>query len=122
MIDLAAQNPANLTVVIHDNSSRLSIPNLTEGKTSLAAMAQGAGIANVHDVDNLEDFKRAFAQATAQRQLCYIVARAERVRIPTASGLIKLIGMENTINFVRRIEREEGIPIIGGGWRADGLN
>ena len=122
MIDLAAQNPANLTVVIHDNSYLISYPSLTEGKTELAAMARGAGIENVHDVDNVEDFRRAFAQAVAKPQLSYIVAKAERVRIPSPTHLIKPIGMETSLNFLRRIEREEGIPIIGGGWRVDGTS
>jgi thiamine pyrophosphate-dependent acetolactate synthase large subunit-like protein len=121
MLDLASQKPANLTVVIHDNSQLIRYPSLTAGKTDLAAMAKGAGIENVHDVDNLDDFKRAFVKATAQRQLHYIVARSERVRLSTPEGLIKQIGMENTIDFVRRIEREEGVSIIGGGWRMDGL-
>jgi len=80
---LARYRPPNLIHLVFDNGSLLSTggyeTQTTDGTTDLAAIAQGAGIGQVADVDDPMAFGEAFVAATGREELSVIVARVEAV-------------------------------------------
>lgn len=104
---LARYNPRNMVHIVFDNGSLLStggFPSHTaEGKTDLAAIAQGAGIACVAKVNTMMGFVEATADALERDELSVIVAQVEAVG-PDHFGMnLKL--PENAFRFEREIQK-----------------
>ena len=106
---MARYRPKNLVHVIFDNESLLSVggfPTATGTGSDLAKIATAAGYPHSQTVHTLEEFKSAFDQALARRDLTCIVAKVEAVG-PKAyvTGLTLL---ENRFEFLRCIEKLKG--------------
>ncbi|MEM7405161.1 MAG: thiamine pyrophosphate-dependent enzyme [Pseudomonadota bacterium] len=102
---LARYRPPNLVHIIFDNGSLLSTggfdTHTTEGITDLAAVASGAGIANVEAVDDTVPFGEAVIEAFERDATSVIVAKVEAVG-PDAYGM-DLALPENAFQFKRHI-------------------
>ena len=113
--------PKNLLVVVFDNGvysgSRISYPTATSGKTDLAAMARGAGIANARTIGELEDFKKFAAEALSKNELAFFVCKVEESLLHREIPRPTTDLAENKYTFVRYLERTEEnvIPFIGRG-------
>lgn len=106
---MARYRPPNLTHIIFDNGSLLStggFPSHTaSGITDLAAIAKGAGIANVSLVSTPMDFVGAVADAFEGNELSVIVAKVEATG-PDHFGMdLKL--PENAFRFERYIKERK---------------
>jgi len=106
---LARYRPDNLVHIIFDNGSLLSTggfaSHTTSGITDLAAIARGAGIANVATVNSFYEFMEAVADAFDRRELCVIVAKVEATG-PDHYGMdLKL--PENAFRFERFIRERK---------------
>jgi sulfopyruvate decarboxylase subunit beta len=104
---LARYRPANLTHVVFDNESLLSVggfPTATSTGTDLAGIAKASGVprtATVHDVDG---FLAAFREARAARELTTLVAKVDAHYQPPAdtTGFVTPLGLlENRFEFAR---------------------
>ena len=102
---LARYRPPNLTHVVFDNESLLSVggfPTATSTGSDLAAMARGAGVPHVEDVDRLDAFAAAFQTALGRGALTTLVAKvAARGPKQFVTGLGLL---ENRFQFQRWLE------------------
>ena len=80
---LARYRPKNLVHVVFDNGSLLSTggfdSHTTSGVTDLAAIARGAGIEHVADVDSVVDFGDAVLDAFRRDEFSVIVAHVSAV-------------------------------------------
>ena len=79
---LARYRPRNLTHVVFDNESLLSVggfPTATATGSDLAGIAAAAGIPRTDTVTTLAAFTRAFDEALAAGDLTTIVAKVEAV-------------------------------------------
>ena len=106
---MARYAPPNLTHVVFDNESLLSVggfPTATGTGTDLAAVARGAGIAGARMVDQLDGFAAAFREDLATESLTSLVAKVEAVG--PASFHMDLHLLENRFEFARSLRREEG--------------
>ncbi len=99
---LARYRPRNLTHVVFDNESLLSVggfPTATSTGTDLAAMAAAAGIPRTATVRTVDAFTEAFRDAAASRDLTTIVAKVEAVG---PSGYVTDLALiENRFQFQR---------------------
>ena len=104
---LARYRPRNLVHIIFDNGSLLStggFPSHTaEGKTDLAAIARGAGIACVARVETMMAFIEAVADAFERDELSVIVAVVEAVGPDHFGMTLKL--PENAFRFEREVQK-----------------
>lgn len=102
---MARYHPANLVHVIFDNESLLSVggfPTATATGTDLEAIARGSGIKHAQTVRTVEEFRRAFLDALAGRELSCIVAKVEAAgpsKYVTDLGLL-----ENRFAFARYVQ------------------
>jgi sulfopyruvate decarboxylase subunit beta len=106
---MARYSPPNLTHVVFDNESLLSVggfPTATGTGTDLAAVARGAGIADARMIDQLDDFTGAFREDLAAQGMTSLVAKVEAVG--PASFHMDLHLLENRFEFARSLRREEG--------------
>jgi sulfopyruvate decarboxylase subunit beta len=106
---LARYRPPNLTHIIFDNGSLLStggFPSHTaSGITDLAAIARGAGIANVASASTPMDFVGAVADAFERDEFSVVVAKVEATG-PDHYGMdLKL--PENAFRFERHIKERQ---------------
>jgi sulfopyruvate decarboxylase subunit beta len=104
---LARYAPPNLTHVIFDNESLLSVggfPTATSAGADLAAVARGAGIARVDGVDTLDGFVEAFRSAVSDGALSTVVAKVEAMLPPTFHMDLHLL--ENRFEFARALRRD----------------
>jgi len=101
---LARYRPRNLTHVVFDNESLLSVggfPTATSTGSDIAGMAKAAGVPRTTTVTALEDFRREFVQALASDDLTTIVAKVEAVG---PSGYVTdLALLENRYQFQRHL-------------------
>jgi sulfopyruvate decarboxylase subunit beta len=102
---MARYCPGNLTHVVFDNESLLSVggfPTATSTGTDLEGIARAAGIPRVVTVRDVEGFRTAVCEATRRKELATIVAKVE------ASGLSGYITdlslLENRFQFRRYIQ------------------
>jgi sulfopyruvate decarboxylase subunit beta len=103
---LARYRPGNLTHVVFDNESLLSVggfPTATSTGTNLAGIAKAAGVPNTAFVDNVDDFKSEFESAFSNSELATIVAKVEAVG--PKSFHMDLPLLENRFQFRRHLER-----------------
>jgi sulfopyruvate decarboxylase subunit beta len=101
---LARYAPPNLTQIVFDNESLLSVggfPTATSTGSDLAAIARGAGIGNARSVADLEDFVAAARAAIAAPALACLVAKVEAVG--PASFHMDLHLLENRFEFARAL-------------------
>lgn len=102
---LARYRPPNLIHVIFDNGSLLSTGGFdsqtTSGITDLAAIARGAGVPDVAEVDDEMQFGEAFVDALERDSLSLIVAKVRAVG-PDHYGM-DLQLPENAFRFRRHI-------------------
>jgi len=100
---MARYRPGNLTHVVFDNESLLSVggfPTATSTGTDLAGVALASGIPNVHQTDTVDSFKTAFDEAFAGRELTTIVAKVEAAG--PKSFHMDLPMLENRFQFWRQ--------------------
>jgi len=99
---LARYRPANLTHVVFDNGSLLSVggfPTATSTGSDLAAIARGAGVEHVATTDTVESFTGAFDAALAREALSLVVAKVEATG---PSGYVTDLSLlENRFQFQR---------------------
>ena len=102
---LARYRPGNLTHVVFDNESLLSVggfPTATSTGTDLAGIARAAGIPVVARADTIDDFASAFGAALRSADLTTIVAKVAAVG-PTSFHM-DLPLLENRFQFRRHIQ------------------
>lgn len=110
---IANQHPKNLVHVVFDNEcyeSSRGAPTATAGKADLAAIAQGAGFANVMTANSVAEFEQGFLRALKTNDLSFILAKVETGAgdVPAAA----LDSAENKYLFVRYIEKSENLKIL----------
>src|SRR4026207_1791383 len=79
---LARYRPQNLLHVVFDNESLLSVggfPTATSTGSDLAGIAAAAGVPRTATVQSLTEFREAFVQALAAKELSTIVAKVEAI-------------------------------------------
>lgn len=110
---VANHGPANFISIIFDNESYAStggLPTATAGKTDIAAIGKGAGIANAIEVRNIAEFETVIKKAMAGNGPWLIVCKIVSEKPPVKPKLMD--GRENKYRFVRYIEQTEGKIII----------
>jgi len=111
---LGRYRPTNLTHVVFDNESLLSVggfPTATSTGTDLRAIAEGAGIPGTEAVDEVGAFATAFANARESDELTTIVAKVEAHYEPPADtkGFVTPLGLlENRFQFARFLREPAG--------------
>ncbi len=110
---IANQHPRNLIHIVFDNEcyeSSRGAPTATAGQTDLAAIARGAGFANVMTAKTLAEFEEAFLRALKSNDLYFILVKVEAGagNVPAAA----LDSQENKYLFVRYIEKSENLKIL----------
>jgi sulfopyruvate decarboxylase subunit beta len=110
---MANQHPTNLIHIVFDNEcyeSSRGAPTATAGRADLAAIARGAGFANVMTAKTLSEFEEGFLRALKSNDLYFILAKVEAGAgdVPAAA----LDSQENKYMFVRYIEKSENLSIL----------
>jgi len=110
---IANQHPRNFIHIVFDNEcyeSSRGAPTATAGQADLAAIARGAGFANVMTVKTLAEFEEEFLRALKSNDLYFILAKVEAGAgdVPAAA----LDSQENKYLFVRYIEKSENLKIL----------
>ncbi len=101
---LARYAPPNLTHVIFDNESLLSVggfPTATSTGSDIAAIARAAGIRHVRDVRDVASFTDETRAAIATDELACIVAKVEASG--PASYAMDIHLLENRFQFARAL-------------------
>jgi sulfopyruvate decarboxylase subunit beta len=101
---MARYQPPNLTHVIFDNESLLSVggfPTATATGSDLAAIAIGAGTRNVHKVNTVDSLQESFQAAQDANELSVIVARVDATG--PATFITDLPMLENRFQFQRHL-------------------
>jgi sulfopyruvate decarboxylase subunit beta len=101
---LARYAPRNLTHVVFDNESLLSVggfPTATSTGSDIAGMAKAAGIPRSSTVTTLDDFTREFRSAVSANELTTLVAKVDQTG---PSGYVTdLALLENRYQFARHL-------------------
>ncbi|MEA2583943.1 MAG: sulfopyruvate decarboxylase subunit beta [Thermomicrobiales bacterium] len=100
---MARYRPGNLTHVVFDNESLLSVggfPTATSTGTDLAGIAQAAGVPVVRRTDSVDAFAAAFDEAFAGGELTTILAKVEAAG--PKSFHMDLPMLENRFQFRRQ--------------------
>ena len=110
---IANQHPKNLIHVVFDNEcyeSSRGAPTATAGQADLAAIARGAGFANVTTANSVTEFEQGFLRSLKTNDLSFILAKVEvgAGDVPAAA----LDSAENKYLFVRYIEKSENLKIL----------
>jgi sulfopyruvate decarboxylase subunit beta len=101
---LARYAPPNLTHIVFDNESLISVggfPTATSTGSDLTAIARGAGIRNATAVSDLDAFTRAARAAIAAPELAFVLAKVEA--LGPASFHMDLHLLENRFEFPRAL-------------------
>jgi sulfopyruvate decarboxylase subunit beta len=102
---MARYRPKNLTHVVLDNESLLSVggfPTATSTGTDLAGIARASGIPRVVAVSEIEEFRSAFREAAQGSELTTIIAKVEATG---PSGYVTDLSLlENRFQFKRYIQ------------------
>lgn len=99
---MARYRPGNLTHIVFDNESLLSVggfPTATSTGTDLAGIAEASGVPKVRRTDTVETFAAAFDDAFSGSDLTTIVAKVEAAG--PKSFHMDLPMLENRFQFVR---------------------
>ena len=106
---LARYRPSNLTHIVFDNESLLSVggfPTATSTGTDLAAVARGAGVPSVVRADEPAPLADALRAARASDALTTIISKVDAVYEPPsgAAGFVTDLGLlENRFQFQRHL-------------------
>src|SRR5579859_5865048 len=103
---MARYRPKNLVHVVFDNESLLSVggfPTATSTGTDLEGVARASGIPRTRTVKDIEEFRKAFAEAMSANELTSIVAKVEAVG--PKGYVTELALLENRFQFKRYIEK-----------------
>jgi sulfopyruvate decarboxylase subunit beta len=103
---LARYRPGNLSHVIFDNESLLSVggfPTATGAGSDLAGMARASGVPRTETVRTVEDFTRTVEGAMRSGELSCIVAKVEAVG--PKGYVTDLALLENRFQFQRHIQK-----------------
>ncbi|MEE8518896.1 MAG: thiamine pyrophosphate-binding protein, partial [Dehalococcoidia bacterium] len=114
LADAANILPKNLTHIVLDNGAYEGgggLPTVTAGRTDLAAVASGAGIADSRTATDLEEFDEAARSALGTPGHHFIAAKVDTGSVPDLPTNT-LDGKEAKYRFARYIERTEGIQIL----------
>ena len=106
---LARYAPPNLTHIVFDNQSLLSVggfPTATSTGSDLAGVARAAGIADARTVTSVEEFTQAAGAAVDGDHLACVVAKVEAVG--PASFHMDLHLLENRFEFQRSLRPPGG--------------
>jgi sulfopyruvate decarboxylase subunit beta len=109
---LARYAPHNLTHLVFDNESLLSVggfPTATSTGSDLAGIARSAGIIDAITAVDLEGFAREAREGIAARHLSVVVAKVEDTG--PKSFHMDLHMLENRFEFPRWLQ---GLPAAGG--------
>jgi sulfopyruvate decarboxylase subunit beta len=101
---LARYAPGNLTHIVFDNESLLSVggfPTATATGSDLGAIAKGAGLQNSATYRNLDDFAAAVGSAIDSSELHFLVTKVEAVG--PAAFHMDLALLENRFEFARAL-------------------
>lgn len=113
---LGRYRPPNLTHVVFDNESLLSVggfPTATSTGSDLAAVAAAAGVPTTASAADADAFRSAFLEALASDRLTTIVAKVEAHYEPPARtrGFVTGLGLlENRFQFARHLRERAGEP------------
>ncbi len=102
---MARYRPGNLTHIVFDNESLLSVggfPTATSTGTDLEGIARAAGVPHVVTVRDVEDFRSAVCDAVQRDELSTIIAKVE-ARGPSVY-VTDLSLLENRFQFRRHIQ------------------
>jgi sulfopyruvate decarboxylase subunit beta len=108
---LARYAPGNLTHIIFDNQSLLSVggfPTATATGSDLAGIARAAGIASARTLTDLEAFKAAAVEAIRGSELACLVAKVDPVG--PKSFHMDLHMLENRFEFQRALRPDPADP------------
>jgi sulfopyruvate decarboxylase subunit beta len=111
---LARYRPPNLTHIVFDNESLLSVggfPTATSTGSDIRGIAAAAGVPRTASARTLDEFTRAFEAALAAQALTTIVAKVDAVG--PSRYVTDLSLLENRFEFQRYLERlqpERGAP------------
>jgi sulfopyruvate decarboxylase subunit beta len=106
---LGRYRPPNLTHVVFDNESLLSVggfPTATSAGSDLAGVAAASGVPATERVSEVDRFADAFRRALASDQLTTIVAKVDAHYEPPArtKGFVTELGLlENRFQFARHL-------------------
>jgi thiamine pyrophosphate-dependent acetolactate synthase large subunit-like protein len=105
--------PANLRIFVMDNQGYERVRHdisATRGKTDLAAIARGCGIANATTVRTTLEFADAAKATMTGTGLSFVVAKVESgiAAVPPRPG----DGIEDKFRFVRHVEKLENKAIL----------
>jgi len=106
---MARYAPGNLTHIVFDNQSLLSVggfPTATAAGSDLAGIARAAGIAKAARVSDLDAFKAAAVEAIAAPELHCLVAKVDAVG--PKSFHMDLHMLENRFEFQRALRPDAG--------------
>jgi sulfopyruvate decarboxylase subunit beta len=109
---LARYAPPNLTHLVFDNESLLSVggfPTATATGSDLAGIARAAGVVNARTVRTLEEFAEAARAAIAAAELSCVVAKVDAVG--PASFHMDLHLLENRFEFARALRVPQPAPL-----------
>jgi len=104
---LARYAPRNLTHIVFDNESLLSVggfPTATSTGSDLTAIARGAGISNTGTYTTVDDFASATRSAIASSEMHNLVVKVEAVG--PAGFHMDLELLENRFEFARALRPE----------------
>jgi sulfopyruvate decarboxylase subunit beta len=110
---LARYAPPNLTQVVFDNESLLSVggfPTATSTGSDLAGVARAAGVADARTVTTLDDFTGSATAAIDADHLACVVAKVEAVG--PASFHMDLHLLENRFEFQRSLRPSGATPSL----------
>lgn len=105
---LARYRPPNLLHIVFDNESLLSVggfPTATSTGSDLAGIAAAAGVPRTATVQSLTEFRDAFTQALAAKELSTIVAKVEAIG-PTGY-VTDLTLLENRYQFQQYLRKTQ---------------
>ena len=101
---MARYRPPNLTHIVFDNESLLSVggfPSATGAGTDLAGVAREAGVEHVDRADTVEALEEAYAAAADRQGLSVIHCKVEAVGPSSFAMDISLL--ENRFEFARHL-------------------
>src|SRR5438067_3476276 len=104
---LAREAPGNLTHIVFDNASFVSIggyPTATSHGADLAAVARAAGIGTARTVTTLDEFSGPARAAIASAELTRLVAKVEADAVTSFAMDLHLL--ENRFEFARSLRRQ----------------
>lgn len=108
---MARYRPPNLTHLIFDNESLVSVggfPTATATGSDLRGIAAAAGIPRTAQVTTEAALADAFAAARAAHELTSIVAKVEATLLP---GFVTDLGLlENRFQFARHLREWRAVP------------